>query len=183
MEFVQQMEDLAKGLRAIPGYKHIILFSHGFPRSLYEGDSFFQLNYDRMAREFATSNSPVHTINTEGRRQYAKSIDARGDATLKNLSQYSGGGHFHNVRQRESIAEDLQALTGNFYVLGYYVNEVEDGKFRMGGAADRAEAFLLASEPLTTDVTGWVEVPEYTALMVSGCGAKRAITTADIDIW
>ncbi len=129
MEFVQQMEDLAKGLRSIPGYKHIILFSHGFPRSLYEGDSFFQRNYDRMAREFATANSPVHTINTEGRRQYAKTIDARGDATLKNLSQYSGGGHFHNVRQRESIAEDLQAMTSHFYVLGYYVNEAADGKF------------------------------------------------------
>jgi VWFA-related protein len=129
MEFVKQMEDLAKGLRYVPGYKHIILFSHGFPRSLYEGDSFFQRNYDRMAQEFATANSPVHTINSEGRRQYAKSIGARGDSTLKNLSQYSGGRHFHNVRQRESIAEDLQALTSNFYVLGYYVDEVWDGKY------------------------------------------------------
>ncbi len=129
MEFVQQMEDLAKGLRYIPGTKNIILFSHGFPRSLYEGDSFFQRNYDRMAQEFATANSPVHTINTEGRRQYVKSIGARGDSTLKNLSQYSGGRYFHNVQQRESIAEDLQAMTSDYYVLGYYVNDVSDGKY------------------------------------------------------
>ncbi|MFC2141596.1 VWA domain-containing protein [Acidobacteriota bacterium] len=129
LDFVRQMEEMAKDLRAVPGYKNIILFSNGFPRVLYEQDTFFQKNFDRMAQEFATANSPVHTINTEGGRQYSRSIGSRGDSSLKNLSHSSGGRHFQNVKQHESIAKELQALTGNYYVLGYYAPEVADGKF------------------------------------------------------
>jgi VWFA-related protein len=129
LEFVQQMEEVAKSLRTIPGYKNVILFSNGFPRSLYEGDTFFQRNYEKMAQEFATANSPVHTINTEGGRQYSRSPGSRGDSSLKNLSQFSGGRHFQNVREHESISEELQAMTGNYYVLGYYAGEVADGKY------------------------------------------------------
>jgi len=129
LDFVQQMEEVAKSLRAIPGYKNVILFSNGFPRYLYERDTFFQRNYDRMAQEFATANSPVHTINTEGGRQYSRSPGSRGDSSLKNLSQLSGGRHFQNIRQHESISKDLQAMTGNYYVLGYYTSKVTDGKY------------------------------------------------------
>jgi len=123
------MEDMAKSLRTIPGYKNIILFSNGFPRSLYEGDTFLQKNYDRMAQEFATANSPVHTVNTEGGRQYSRPVGARGDSALKNLSQLSGGRHFQNVQEHESISRELQAMTGNYYVLGYYAGEVVDGEY------------------------------------------------------
>jgi len=129
LDFVQQMEEMAKSLRMVPGFKNIILFSNGFPRFLYEGETFFQKNFDRMAQEFATANSPVHTINTEGGRQYSRSIGSRGDSSLKNLSQSSGGRHFHNVKQHESIARELQAMTGNYYVLGYYAKEKTDGKY------------------------------------------------------
>ena len=129
LEFVQQMEEMAKSMRTIPGYKNVILFSNGFPRALYEGDTFLQRNFDRMAQEFATANSPVHTINTEGGRQYSRSAASRGDSSLKNLSQLSGGKHFPNITQHESISRDLQAMTGNYYVLGYYVGRAEDGKY------------------------------------------------------
>ena len=33
--FVQQMEELAKSLRMVPGFKNIILFSNGFPSFMY----------------------------------------------------------------------------------------------------------------------------------------------------
>ena len=57
-----------------------------------------------------------------------------------------------------------------------------DGEWRTVGAPGRYDAFLLASEPLTRDVTGWVEVPEYSALMVHGKGAERRVSMADIDV-
>ena len=60
--------------------------------------------------------------------------------------------------------------------------QVHKNEFRMAGRADQYGAFLLASEPLTRDTTGWVEVPEYTALMVTGEGDDRHILTADIDV-
>ena len=89
-----------------------------------------QKNFDRMAKEFATANSPVHTINTEGGRQYSRSLGSRGDSSLMNLSESSGGRHFHNVKQHETIARELHAMTSNYYVLGYYTEEKTDGKYR-----------------------------------------------------
>jgi VWFA-related protein len=37
LHFIQKMEDFAKALRYIPGYKHIILFSSGIPYSMMYG--------------------------------------------------------------------------------------------------------------------------------------------------
>ena len=43
-------------------------------------------------------------------------------------------------------------------------------------------ATLVASEPLTRDVSTWVEVPEYSALLVDRHGdrARRRIVPIDI---
>ena len=68
-----------------------------------------------------------------------------------------------------------------WYTAGERYEKVED-EWRTVGAPGRFDAFLLASEPLTRDVTGWVEVPEYSALLVQGAGAERRVTMADIDV-
>lgn len=57
-----------------------------------------------------------------------------------------------------------------------------DNQHTMAGDPASMEAFLLASEPLTRDTTGWIEVPEYSALAVSGTGATRNIRHIDIVI-
>ena len=41
-----------------------------------------------------------------------------------------------------------------------------DGEWKMIGGAENADSVLVASEPLTRDVSTWVEVPEYSALAV-----------------
>ena len=41
-----------------------------------------------------------------------------------------------------------------------------DGEWGMVGGGDSARSVLVASEPLTRDTSGWVEVPEYSALAV-----------------
>ena len=53
---------------------------------------------------------------------------------------------------------------------------LHDGEWKMVGGAQSANSVLVASEPLTHDTATWVEVPEYSALLVSrsdeGCSAR-----------
>ena len=127
-EFIDQMEEVAKSVRTIPGSKNIILFSGGF-QGHYQADPFFSRRFDNMTREFAASNSPVHTINTEGTRQFLKDRAQRGDGELKNISSRSGGKYFLDVKDYSTINQDIQAITANYYVLGYYVDAPSDGKY------------------------------------------------------
>jgi len=136
--FFAQMEDLAKSLRYIPGYKNIILFSNGFPNYLYgqassttvtTGDLMFREYHDAMTKEMSSSNSPVFTVNAEGRRAHIRDRDNRGDYSLKNMSQVSGGQYFENIDDHKGIAEQLQQATSNYYVLGYYIGENWDGEY------------------------------------------------------
>ena len=55
---------------------------------------------------------------------------------------------------------DFQSLwytSGREY--GYH-----DGEWKMTGGADTADSIMIASEPLTRDVSTWLEVPEYSMI-------------------
>jgi glutamine amidotransferase len=41
---------------------------------------------------------------------------------------------------------------------------LHNGEWKMAGGSEDADSVLVASEPLTRDVSAWVEVPEYTML-------------------
>lgn len=41
---------------------------------------------------------------------------------------------------------------------------LQDGEWKMTGGSENADSVLVASEPLTRDVSAWVEVPEYALL-------------------
>ena len=43
-----------------------------------------------------------------------------------------------------------------------------DGEWKMIGGPAGADSLILASEPLTRDVSTWIEVPEYSAVYASG---------------
>lgn len=45
------------------------------------------------------------------------------------MSQASGGKYFADIEDVETISRDVHLLTGNFYVLGYYVPDTWDGKY------------------------------------------------------
>jgi predicted glutamine amidotransferase len=57
---------------------------------------------------------------------------------------------------------------------------LEDGEWRMTGEPSRADSVLVASEPLTRDITGWVEVPEYSALVVDNRAGDARISTLEV---
>ena len=120
--FIKVIKDLAKALRYIPGYKNIILFSTGIQSSLlFSPDQVLRETYKEMSKELASSDSPVYSVNSGG--------DRRSDS-LEMLSELSGGKYFHNVDNYDEISEQIQDITSNYYVLGYYISEKSDGKYQ-----------------------------------------------------
>ena len=120
--FIEVINDLAKASRYIPGYKNIILFSSGVQSSLlFSPDQALRETYEEMSKELASSDSPVYSIKVSGSR--------RSDS-LEMLSELSGGKYFYNVDNYDEISEQIQDITSNYYVLGYYIGEQSDGKYQ-----------------------------------------------------
>ncbi len=119
--WVNSFTDLARALRYIPGYKNIVLFSGGIPRAFVLGaHQTLREKYEDMGKEFAASNSPVHTVSTVWPQRVQ---------TLEMLSELSGGEYLHNVNYYDKIANQIQDVTSNYYVLGYYIDEKWDGEY------------------------------------------------------
>lgn len=59
---------------------------------------------------------------------------------------------------------------------------LHDDEWKMIGGAGNADSVLIASEPLTRDVGTWVEVPEYSALLVSRDGARCSGELVALDV-
>ena len=119
--FVDGLKELAQSMRSIPGIKNVIFFSSGIPRPfLFGSNQTLRESYEEMGREFAASNSPVHTVSTVGPGT---------EPSLQMLSEITGGQFFHTVDYYKEIAEQIQNVTSNYYVLGYYIDEKWDGKY------------------------------------------------------
>ncbi len=130
LDFTESLNDFAVSLRYISGYKHILLFSAGLPRSLLESeDPRLLFQHERLAKELASSSCPIYTIDTQGLRDLAEGREQKGDDSLRRMAALTGGRHFTNVDYRDVISEDIQNSTGYYYVLGYSVDETWDGKY------------------------------------------------------
>lgn len=51
--------------------------------------------------------------------------------------------------------------------------DLHDDEWKLVGGAAQADSIIVASEPLTRDFATWIEVPEYSALVVRRDGARR----------
>jgi VWFA-related protein len=122
LQLIREVSELAKALMYIPGIKHIMFFSGGGPQK-------FHKYYERLGMELAGANCIVHTINAMGTRSHFLGGNRPSEMTLEMLAGASGGKYFSNVSDYEVIAEDVQSLSGNYYVLGYYIGEKWDGRF------------------------------------------------------
>jgi glutamine amidotransferase len=60
---------------------------------------------------------------------------------------------------------------------GYY-----DGEWQTVGGGNTADTVIIASEPLTADVTTWLEVPEYSMLCASTSDGSPRISLDYLDI-
>jgi len=124
-DFVPRMIDLAQAFKYIPGNKSIIFFTGRDLGSIAA----------KLGKEFANVSTPVYTVNTKNWIQkgvMALSVKEKyiyTDHSLQEMALASGGKYFADIEDVETISRDVQMLTGNFYVLGYYVNESWDGAY------------------------------------------------------
>lgn len=75
----------------------------------------------------------------------------------------------------------VRAANARFLSLWYTTGgsfHARDGRWGMWG--ERAQSALIASEPLTHDTTGWVEVPEYGAIVVSRTDGGVQVRTEEL---
>ncbi|MDH4197354.1 MAG: VWA domain-containing protein, partial [Candidatus Aminicenantes bacterium] len=132
--FFRELRDLAKSLRYIPGNKNIILFSSGIKANLLFGAFEPHMEtagdeFEDMIRELAASGCPVYAVHSSGAFDRMKSIAERGDQSLRQLSEKTGGRYFADASYAEEIATRIHQLTAHYYVLGYPVPEKWDGRF------------------------------------------------------
>jgi len=116
-DFQSNMSELAKAMQYIPGLKNVVFFSS---RSVNPN----------LGREFAAANTVIFSVNTQNWivRGGVKEPYIFTEHPLKEFALASGGQYFADIKDVQTIADDLQILSGNYYVLGYYINEQWDGK-------------------------------------------------------
>jgi VWFA-related protein len=128
-EFTDRMTALAKVLRYIPGYKNILYFSQGGVVNGRQGDALRRL--EEMSREFGAANAPFYAINSETPDPFNPG-GTKGGELLAFVAERTGGKAYKEIGaviHFADIAQDIQALTRNYYVLGYPVPETWDGKY------------------------------------------------------
>ena len=127
-DFEPRMFDLAETLKYVPGNKSLVLFSS---RDLGAAAK-------SLGQSFAASGTPIYAVNTKnwimmGWLSPVKEKHLYLEHSLKDLALASGGEYFADIEAASAIAGEVQALSGNFYVLGYYIKENWDGKFHKVG--------------------------------------------------
>jgi VWFA-related protein len=134
--FIKDMKDLSHVFRLIPGNKNILLFSRG----IHYYDVIQKRMYEEMCDALADVGAKVFTINSAGlrvelsnsgftgRRPYFnKSVKLR--TPLEMLSDATGGQYYSDVVYHEIYSDHIKYITSNYYIIGFYIDETQDGKF------------------------------------------------------
>ena len=79
----------------------------------------------------------------------------------------------------EMLETDLPFVSLWYAIGGEYAEH--DGGWRMT-AGDPPRSVIIASEPLTTDFSTWLEVPEYSMLTAELTPAGLEFATRDLDV-
>jgi VWFA-related protein len=121
--------ELSKALRHIPGKKNIILFSRGFGRNVQNPGSLAERDFKAMGQALASANSPVFAVDSTAGFEAKLAQSVLPEYSLQRLSEITGGKFFPDIGRYAEIAEGIQSVTGNYYVLGYSIASAWDGKF------------------------------------------------------
>ncbi len=97
---------------------------------------------------FQTGQAPQSATNV------FKDDAASGQNTLKRLSDNTGGKYYSNINLYAKNLEQVQSITGTFYVLGYSIGQHYDGRFhevkvavKRPGCVVRAQTGYFAPKP------------------------------------
>ncbi|NTV80867.1 MAG: VWA domain-containing protein, partial [Candidatus Aminicenantes bacterium] len=119
----------ARVLRSVPGQKNILLYTRGFGRSLVRPGDPNYFAFQTMARELATANTRVFSVNTTTGVADKIALGVFPEDSLDHLARTTGGAYYHDVNFSTKIAADIQDATASYYVLGFAVPAVWDGKY------------------------------------------------------
>ncbi len=149
-DFVDRLKDVAEVFKTIPGNKNLILFT-------------WQRLGPDIGKLFGATGTAIYAINTQDWwiKLGAKLKHIWWEHPLKEMAAASGGKYFADINQVAMIAQDLQALTGNFYVLGYYVKESWEGKYhKIRVEVGRPDARVLVQDGYT-DAKPFVRMADF----------------------
>jgi VWFA-related protein len=122
VDFVDRMVDLVEVFKTIPGNKTLVLFT---ARDMGP-------DAERLGQLFGAAGTAVYAVNTQDWKMGPFGTKFKfiwWDHSLKNLSAASGGKYFADINDAAGFANDIQDLTGHYYVLGYYVRENWEGRY------------------------------------------------------
>ena len=115
--------------------------------------SMFERDSQTLETGSRTAFSPTSAF--EASSMY-KSDRITGLEPLNQLAEKTGGRYFSNIERYEKNLDQVQALTGTYYVLGYPINERWDGKFhevkvevKRKGCEVRAQAGYFNPKPFS----------------------------------
>ncbi len=122
VDFIPRLAEIAEVFKTIPGHKSLILFT---ARNMGS-------EAKRLGRLFGAAGTAVYAVNTQDWRAGPFGTKFKyiwKEHSLKDLTEASGGSYFADINDAAGIARDVQDLTGNYYVLGYYVQDSWEGKY------------------------------------------------------
>ena len=135
--YLQNMERLAHYLSSFQGRKSMILLSEGFTQDTVLRSL---MSYQRrMLEQFNNANTSIYTIDIAGldvdggsasQGFYSSSrLRSRHD-TLGTFASETRGKFFRGNNNLEKLLLDIDTDISNYYVLGFYVSGIKDGRFR-----------------------------------------------------
>jgi VWFA-related protein len=140
LDFVPRLAEIAEIFKTIPGHKSLIIFT---ARNL-------GAEAGRLGRLFGQAGTAVYAVNTQDWKMGpfgTKFHYIWTEHSLQDLSAASGGKYFADINDAAAIARDVQDLTGNYYVLGYYVQDSWEGKYhKIRVEVARPEAHVLVQD-------------------------------------
>ncbi|NTV82262.1 MAG: VWA domain-containing protein, partial [Candidatus Aminicenantes bacterium] len=137
VDFVPRLAEIAEIFKTIPGHKSLVIFT---ARNM-GGDA------NRLGKLFGAAGTAVYAVNTQDWKAGPFGTKFKyiwTEHSLQDLSAASGGKYFADINDAAAIARDVQDLTGNYYVLGYYVQDFWEGKYhKIRVEVDRPGARVL----------------------------------------
>lgn len=110
--------------------------------------------YDKQTFEISYRGVFLENLHTSTANDILLDEKITGINSLKRLSNLTGGKYYANINRYEDNLDQVQGLTGTFYVIGYPIGEQWDGRFhevkvgvRQKGCEVRAQAGYFNPKP------------------------------------
>jgi glutamine amidotransferase len=136
------------------------------------------LSLEEIVKAVETALSIIREVRTKRRIGIASSVNlflCDGNDLVATRFTFDFGCYGENPHEANLNYLSLWCTLGRDY--GFHDNE-----WKMIGGTARPDSVLVASEPLTKDVSTWFEVPEYSLLYVKSNGKGREVLTLPLRV-